>query len=173
MRSEASLTVSPLSALCCAVTFLVGLAMGALTSTSSSLKTVEHNPEQNAILLHWTVGAFVLVLILIVSIHTKSLRWIMWPLSTRLSRRFALTFRVARSSVLGTVRIAGAVALAAFILYFVFRIGFQTTVGLNPVFVINAWGGPTSIGAFAAHGVDAIACIALTSVLLHTVLRRS
>ena len=50
------------------------------------------------------------------------------------------------------------------------RIGEQVTGGLDPNFTVNAWGGPTYLGAMACHYLDAALMIAVSAWLLNMIL---
>ena len=51
-------------------------------------------------------------------------------------------------------RCVAALPPLALIGYAFWRIGEQVTGGLNPNFTVNAWGGPTYLGAMACHYLD-------------------
>jgi hypothetical protein len=53
------------------------------------------------------------------------------------------------------------------------RIGEQVTDGLDPNFTVNAWGGPTYLGAMACHYLDAALGIAASAWLLDKILLRA
>ncbi|MDR2986631.1 MAG: hypothetical protein LBV34_17515, partial [Nocardiopsaceae bacterium] len=54
-----------------------------------------------------------------------------------------------------------------------FRAGYQVTSGLDPNNTVNAWGGPTYIGAMACHYLDGFVIAAGCAWLLHMLLPRS
>lgn len=151
---------------------LAGLALGMLSTMQPLQQPTQHRPEQNAIVPHLIISAGVLVSAIAATLLTRSARWLWWPLSARTGRRIAMTFGRARRSISGVLRCIGFIPLAALVLYLVLRMGWQATAGLSPGFATNAWGGPSPLGAFAAHGVDAIVCIAVSGILAHLVLVR-
>jgi hypothetical protein len=58
----------------------------------------------------------------------------------------------------------------ALIGYGFWRIGEQVIGGLDPNFTVNAWGGPTYLGAMACHYLDAALIIAVSAWLLDRIL---
>jgi hypothetical protein len=56
------------------------------------------------------------------------------------------------------------------IAYGFWRIGEQITAGLDPNFTVNAWGGPTYLGAMACHYLDGGLIIAACAWLLNWIL---
>jgi hypothetical protein len=61
----------------------------------------------------------------------------------------------------------------ALIGYCCWRIGEQITGGLDPNFTVNAWGGPTYLGAMACHYLDCALIIGVSAWLLDLILPRS
>ncbi|CAO5227439.1 membrane hypothetical protein [Frankia sp. AgKG'84/4] len=87
------------------------------------------------------------------------------PLDRSAARRLRRTMSAARHRPAVLVRLAAAVLPAALPLYFCWRVGEQVLGGLDPNFTVNAWGGPTCLGAMACHYLDAVA-MALPAVWL-------
>ena len=67
-------------------------------------------------------------------------------------------------------RSAAALPPLAVIGYSFWRVGEQVTGGLDPNFTVNAWGGPTYLGAMACHYLDATLIIAVSAWLLDKIL---
>jgi hypothetical protein len=86
------------------------------------------------------------------------------PLGRTAGSRLAATMRGV------TWRTAAALPLLAVIAYSFWRLGEQVTGGLDPNFTVNAWGGPTYLGAMACHYLDAVLIIAVSAWLLDKVL---
>jgi hypothetical protein len=63
-----------------------------------------------------------------------------------------------------------ALPLLALIGYNFWRCGWQVTNGLDPNFTVNAWGGPTYLGAMACHYLDGALLIAASARLLDKIL---
>ncbi|MDF0530272.1 hypothetical protein P0W64_17545 [Tsukamurella sp. 8F] len=55
---------------------------------------------------------------------------------------------------LSPLRLAAAAPLLLVLAFAAFRAGVQVLAGLDPNFTVNAWGGPTYIGAMACHYLD-------------------
>ena len=67
-------------------------------------------------------------------------------------------------------RIAAAMPLLVLIGYCCWRVGEQVTAGLDPNFTVNAWGGPTYLGAMACHYLDVALVVAASGWLLDKIL---
>ena len=67
-------------------------------------------------------------------------------------------------------RSAAALPPLAVIGYSFWRVGEQVTGGLDPNFTVNAWGGPTYLGAMACHYLDGTLIIAVSAWLLDKIL---
>ena len=87
------------------------------------------------------------------------------PLGRRAASRLMATMRQV------SWRSGAALPPLALIGYSVWRIGEQVTGGLDPNFTVNAWGGPTYLGAMACHYLDAALIIAVSAWLLDKILR--
>ena len=59
---------------------------------------------------------------------------------------------------------------AALIAYCLWRAGEQVTGGLDPNFTVNAWGGPSYLGAMACHCLDIALAIGGCAWLLDLIL---
>jgi hypothetical protein len=76
------------------------------------------------------------------------------PFSSRAAARVSRTFR--SSAGAAALRALPAVLLILAMLYMPWRMGSVLTGAFDPNAVVNAWGGPTLIGAVAAHWLDGI-----------------
>jgi hypothetical protein len=92
------------------------------------------------------------------------------PLGKPAARRTARTALQALRSPSASARALAALPLAALQLYCLWRAGEQVTAGLDPNFTVNAWGGPTYIGAMACHYLDIGLMMAATAWLLDKIL---
>ncbi|MGO3327488.1 hypothetical protein [Gordonia sp. (in: high G+C Gram-positive bacteria)] len=90
------------------------------------------------------------------------------PLSERAVRRTRRTFSDAVRGR-GSWRLV-ALLPAAVLLYGAYRAGLQVTGGLDPDFTVNAWGGPSYLGAMACHYLDALLMMAAAAWLLDKIL---
>jgi hypothetical protein len=90
--------------------------------------------------------------------------WLLAPLGKAAARRVARTV----SSAPGRVLLALPPALLFG--YGFWRAGAQVIGGLNPNFTVNAWGGPTYLGAMACHYLDGLALMGLAAWLIDKIL---
>ena len=67
-------------------------------------------------------------------------------------------------------RAAAAVPLVLVLLFMPFRMGMQISGGLDPNATVNAWGGPTYLGALLAHYLDNIVSFYAAAFLLSRLL---
>jgi hypothetical protein len=88
------------------------------------------------------------------------------PLGGSAAARLAATMRQV------TWRSVAALPLVTVITYIFWRAGEQVTGGLDPNFTVNAWGGPTYLGAMACHYLDGALIIAASAWLLDRILLR-
>jgi hypothetical protein len=89
------------------------------------------------------------------------------PFSAAATSRLRQTIRLAGGpSLPNLVRAVTAVPLVLMLLYAPFRMGMQITSGLDPNQTINAWGGPTYLGALLAHYLDCIIGFYVAAFLL-------
>ncbi|MGH3209608.1 MAG: hypothetical protein ACRDNO_17800 [Trebonia sp.] len=86
------------------------------------------------------------------------------PLGRSAASRLAATMRQP------SWRPVAALPLLAMIGYGFWRAGEQITAGLDPNFTVNAWGGPTYLGAMACHYLDLGLIIAACAWLLNRIL---
>jgi hypothetical protein len=89
------------------------------------------------------------------------------PLGRSAAARMAVSMRQA------TWRSAAALPPLLVIAYIFWRAGEQVTGGLDPNFTVNAWGGPTYLGAMACHYLDGALIIAVSAWLLDKILLRA
>ena len=86
------------------------------------------------------------------------------PLSRSAATRLMTTMRRV------SWRSAAALPPLALIGYNCWRAGDQVTAGLDPNFTVNAWGGPTYLGAMACHYLDCLLIMAACAWLLDRIL---
>lgn len=86
------------------------------------------------------------------------------PLGRHAAARLLATMRQISWRTLTALPLLGVLA------YSCWRIGDQVTGGLDPNFTVNAWGGPSYLGAMACHYLDAAVGIAVCAWLLHLIL---
>ncbi|EIV94618.1 hypothetical protein [Frankia sp. QA3] len=76
------------------------------------------------------------------------------PLGRPAARRIRLTTLAVRRHPRGLWRLAVLALLTVLLLYLCWRAGVQVLAGLDPNFTVNAWGGPSYVGAMACHYLD-------------------
>lgn len=86
------------------------------------------------------------------------------PLSRHAAARLVATMRLA------SWRMVAALPPLVVIAYGCWRIGEQVTAGLDPNFTVNAWGGPTYLGAMTCHYLDAGLGMAVCAWLLNLIM---
>jgi hypothetical protein len=92
------------------------------------------------------------------------------PLGKPAARRTARTARQPLRSPSASARALAALPLAGMLIYCLWRAGEQVTAGLDPNVTVNAWGGPTYLGAMACHYLDIALIMAATAWLLNKIL---
>jgi hypothetical protein len=90
--------------------------------------------------------------------------WLLAPLGQSAARRVARTCSAAPG------RAAAALLPSALFLYGFWRAGKQVIGGLDPNATVNAWGGPTYVGAMACHYLDLLVLMALAAWLIDKLL---
>ena len=95
--------------------------------------------------------------------------WLLAPLGKPAARRAARTLGALRSPS-GLGRVLLVLPFAALFLYCFARDGEQVLGGLDPNFTVNAWGGPTYLGAMACHYLDGFVLMAVAAWLLDRIL---
>jgi hypothetical protein len=95
--------------------------------------------------------------------------WLLAPLGEPAARRVARTLGALRSPS-GLGRALLVLPPAALFLYFFYRDGEQVLGGLDPNFTVNAWGGPSYLGAMACHYLDGFVLMAVAAWLLDRIL---
>lgn len=170
MKRLSRLTVAVLLA-----AFVIGVVEGAV-SYSNRLSVIErHVASTNAITVH-LVLAIVAVLIVFATQIRRSRQptvqrgqspWVA-PFSTNAMSRLSRTMRLSRGA--HVVRLLPTTLLVLVVLYAPFRMGDQIVGGIDPNFTVNAWGGPTYLGALLADWLDCILGFYAATFLLSRVL---
>jgi hypothetical protein len=157
----------------------VGVAAGAVSFANRSHVRKIHAAGTNAIPVQLGLALVVVGFVVGAQLHRPRSgtrprsRWLT-PLSKNALTRIGDTVRFARGvTVRNVARILPAAFVLAVMVYCPFRMGQQVIGGLDPNSTINAWGGPTYLGALLAHCLDAIvifygAALVLDRLLVHT-----
>jgi hypothetical protein len=160
----------PLTALAVAV-FAGGIVSGLLTYLDRSPVRVKFVPGTSAWWQHLGVAITVGVLLAVGQwrhrrrFGRRSGRlWLLAPLGRAAARRVAATASRAPGRALL------ALPPALLFTYGFWRAGAQVIGGLDPSFTINAWGGPSYLGAMACHYLDGLALMGLAAWLIDKIL---
>ncbi|MGI8451750.1 MAG: hypothetical protein ACR2MP_32095 [Streptosporangiaceae bacterium] len=102
--------------------------------------------------------------------HGSGRLWLLAPLGKPAARRAARTVLGALRGQSGFARPLLALLPAGLFLYCFWRAGLQVTSGLDPNSTVNAWGGPTYLGAMACHYLDCCVLMASAAWLLDHIL---
>jgi hypothetical protein len=168
---------SPLTVTAFTVLFAVGIAKGAVEYARRPQVTGRHVAGTNAILIH--VCLAVAAAAIVAGIQARRSRqgarrgpapWAA-PFSASALARLGRTVRLADGlSPANAARMLAAVPLVLVLAYVPARMGVQVTGGLDPNATVNAWGGPTYLGAMLAHWLDAVLGFYAAGFLLSRVL---
>jgi hypothetical protein len=160
-----------------AALFLAGIAEGAVEYAHRSPRMERHVPGTDASTVHVLLA--VAAAAAAISIQARRSRrpalrgrspWAA-PFSASALARLRRTIRAARMpSIPNLARVIAAVPLVLVLLYTPFRMGQQITGGLDPNATVNAWGGPTYLGALLAHWLDGIVGFYVAAFLLNRLL---
>jgi hypothetical protein len=162
--------VSRLTVPVLAAAFLLGLAKGAVAYSRRSPILERHVAGTNAITIHVVLAIVAAAVVIVIQVRRSRnpgqpgpSPWIM-PFSRCAVARVGRTFRL--SSAAAVVRILPMALLILVVLYVPYRIGAQVIGGLDPNATVNAWGGPSYVGAMLAHYLDCLIGFYAASFLL-------
>lgn len=96
--------------------------------------------------------------------------WLLAPVGKPAVRRVARTAAGPFRGHGGIGRVLLALPPAALFLFCFYRSGLQVIGGLDPNSTVNAWGGPTYLGAIACHYLDGFLLMAAAAWLLDRIL---
>jgi hypothetical protein len=161
-----------------AAMLVTGIAEGAADYARRSSAIEQHVAGTNAIPVHVLIA--VAAAAAVASIQARRSRrparqrgpspWAA-PFSASAESRLRRTIRFAAGLCLPNLaRAVAAMPLVLVLLYTPFRLGMQITGGLDPNATVNAWGGPTYLGALLAHYLDGIAGFYAAAFLLSRLL---
>jgi hypothetical protein len=161
-----------------AVLLVAGIAEGAAQYARRSPAIERHVAGTNAITLHVLIaGAAAGAVLTVQARRSRQPAWQRgpspWaaPFSATAASRLRQTIRLAGGlSLPNLARAVAAVPLVLVLLFTPFRMGMQITGGLDPNATVNAWGGPTYLGALLAHYLDAIVGFYAAAFLLSRLL---
>ena len=169
--------ISRTTLLASVVMFGIGVVSGTVTYLQRSPAIRPHDPSANAILVQIVLAVIGVGLILALPRLDPKRR----PRSVTLTAPFSWSalYRVKQTilvrsgaPVISMVRAVIVGLLTIALMYNLFRAGEQVAGGLDPNFTVNAWGGPSYLGAMLAHYLDAIYLFYIEAILLNIVLLR-
>ncbi len=169
--------LSPPLAVLAAALFASGLASGWFSYLDRSAVRQKYIPGASAWWQHLAVAALACALVGYArwrhqrrfGLHCDRL-WLLAPLGKAAARRIARTVRGGARQRSGLGRALLILPPAGLFLYGFYRAGEQVTGGLDPNFTVNAWGGPTYLGAMACHYLDLLLLMAAAAWLLDRIL---
>jgi len=167
--------LSRTTVLTCLLLFVAGVLLGVVTYLQRSDVLEQHVPSANAVPAHVVLAFVAVVLAILVPRLRLAGRapypiWVA-PFSRSALDRFRRTMSLrGRASVGHVARALVAVVLAILLLFNFLRAGQQVIGGLDPNFTINAWGGPSYLGAMLAHYLDGVYLFYLEAFFLDIVL---
>jgi hypothetical protein len=159
----------------CVLVFAAGVMVGVVTYLQRSSVLDSHDAGSNAITLHVglaLIAAFVAVMAPRVGLAQRA-PYPIWvaPFSRSGLDRFRRTVSLRSGASPGHVAravLAGLLAIALLLSFF--RAGQQVVAGLDPNFTVNAWGGPSYLGAMLGHYLDGLVLFYLEALILNMVL---
>jgi hypothetical protein len=157
--------------------FTGGVSIGWLHYVHRSATPLRHMPGSNAWWQHAIVAAAVAAVLGAIWVARRRRRIagaaLLAPLGQSAAKRITLLFRQAPRRPLNFGRALLATPLLLLFMFGFFRAGYQITSGLDPNNTVNAWGGPTYIGALACHYLDIFVGMAGSAWLLSRLLPRT
>ena len=138
--------------------FTGGVSTGWAHYLHRSATPLRHVPGSNAWWQHAVVAAVAAGILGIIWLGRRSGRVgahvLLAPLGRSAAHRMSSLFRRALWGPVGFARALLATPLLLLFMFGFFRAGYQVTDGLDPNSTVNAWGGPTYVGAMACHYLD-------------------
>jgi hypothetical protein len=156
--------LSRLSVTVCGLLLAAGIAEGAQAYARRAPGIERHAAGTNAITVHLVLAAATATVVIAVQARRSRQPaprrgpspWAA-PFSADAVSRLLRTLRFAAGpSLPNLARAVATVPLVLVLLYTPFMMGAHITSDLNPNATVNAWGGPTYIGAVMAHWLDGI-----------------
>ena len=155
-----------------AVLFGAGVVTGAVLYGHRTHEPAVHHAGTAAWPIHLVLTALA-GLVLVSLARRGRLGSALWaPLGTSAAARVRLTSREALHRPSATLRTLCAAPFAALFLYGFWRAGVQVVAGLDPQFTVDAWGGPSYLGAMYCHYLDGALMMAAAAVALDRLLLR-
>lgn len=157
--------------------FVIGIVEGALNYAHRSHVIERHVAGTNAITVHVVLAIVAVAVVAVVqlsasrrAIKRAGMPWVA-PFSANALSRLCRTIRASRG--ISAVRLLPTALLLLVLLYAPFRMGAQIVGGIDPNATVNAWGGPTYLGALLAHWLDCIVGFYAVAFVLSRLLLKS
>lgn len=155
--------------------FAIGILSGLVQYLNRSAEIEKYQPGSSAIGIHIGLGIGAAIALGVVYGYQhrrpKAPLVLLAPFSQTAFTRFTSTALLRGGfSIVKVIRAGLSVFLAFMLLYNVWRAGDQVIGGLDPNYVINAWGGPSYLGASLAHWLDTALLFYLIACLLNLVM---
>ena len=157
--------------------FVIGIVAGAVMHAHRSSVIERHVAGTNAITVHVVVAVVAVVVVAFVELSASRRAiegdrspWVA-PFCTNALSRLRQTVRASRG--ISAARLLPTALLLLLLLYSPFRMGAQIVGGIDPNATVNAWGGPTYLGALLAHWLDCIVGFYAAAFLLSRLLVKS
>jgi hypothetical protein len=156
----------------CIGLFVVGIVTGWIHYLSRSPTLEAYVPGSSAIVVHVVLAAIAGLTVIGLCI-SRRLSILAAPFMAPAFERFRRTVLLrAGISVFTLFRALLSLFFGALFLYNFWRAGDQVIGGLDPNYVVNAWGGPFYLGASLAHWLDTAVLLYVQACLLHLVMVR-
>jgi len=162
-RENSPYRISRLNATVFYALFMTGMAEGGVEYSRRSPAIAKHIAGSNAITVHVVLALAAAAAV--VAIQARRAQrpaqagrspWAA-PFSANALKPLSRTIRLAAGpSLPNLARAIATTALVLALAFEPFRMGSQVTGGLDPNATVNAWGGPTYVGALLAHWLDCL-----------------
>ncbi|MFI6172386.1 hypothetical protein ACIBCN_36795 [Nocardia sp. NPDC051052] len=156
-----------------ATSLTLGIVSGGVSYLNRSPEHEAHVEGTAAVLPHTLLFVLAAALISVVLRRRgidSFLLLLLAPVSTSAAHRLVRTLRSILTHPTALLRLLLSILPIALLVYSPFRIGMQVLGGLDPNFTVNAWGGPTYLGAMAFHYFDGALLMAAAAALLNVLL---
>lgn len=169
--------ISRFTTITCGVLFLLGVVTGKMIYDQRSPNIIQHIAGTNAITLHFILAGILAGAIIASLVLRRKLGgsqpypvWIA-PFTKQALARFKRTILLRDGiSAINILRLIFSILITMLSLYYFFRAGVQVLAAADPNFTINAWGGPSRLGASLAHWLDAVILFYIQALVLHAIL---
>jgi len=153
--------------------FLAGMAYGYYRYLHRPATFPPNDPKNNAILVHLIIAACAIITVAAIQLYRKRKQlpniWAA-PFSQSALQRLKATFAPGRFTLLYIPRVVVSFLMLVVMLFTPFRSGSLITAGLDPSEPANAWGGPSYLGAAAAHWMDLVIFLYIGGLILNWIM---